>query len=284
MAHLDLKINPLISVETLNELLSQNNVKCLDGTWSLPGSDDTLPTGFIPGAQFFDIDQIADHSTSMSHMLPNAKIFAKAMSEMGFTPEDHIVCYDRHGLFSSPRLWWTLRMFGHETVSVLNGGLPAWVKAGYPTRKQAFIPTEPSDYQPSKAKAGIMNMRELKDHLGSIQIVDARPKGRFDGTDPEPRAGLRSGHIPGSLSLPFGSLRDANGRFKPLEEIKAMIDTLGLDLGSPIVTTCGSGITAAGLAFNFTRLGASDIFLYDGSWAEWGNQKWSKAEAPIDIS
>jgi thiosulfate/3-mercaptopyruvate sulfurtransferase len=270
----------LVTADWLAANIAREDVKVLDGTWVLPSDEPHLSSGYIPSAHVFDIDKIADLSSTMKHMLPSNEVFTKAISEMGIKPSDHVICYDRHGLFSSPRVWWTFMAFGHDKVSVLDGGLPAWIRDGHETSSDpAALNGARSTYQtnssiiPAIHKSCIINTID-----DDVQIVDARPRGRFLGTSPEPREGLRSGRIPGSFSLPFEALKTSEGHFKPLNELAEIVGHTGVDLGKPIITSCGSGITAAGLAFVFHRLGANDIRLYDGSWAEWG-----ASEAPIEI-
>lgn len=262
-------IDPLVSVEWLAE--HRASVKILDGTWVLPSDAKKLAKGYIPGARLFDLDAVADQETNLKHMLPSAEVFSDAVGRMGIKSDDVVVCYDRHGVFSSPRLWWTFKMFGHERVYVLDGGLPAWIKAGHTVeRAPAATTPDPVLYTSDAPLQKVVTQSFVKNAIGKTQTVDARPTGRFEGTSPEPRANLRSGHIPRSQSLPFGSLRTADGYFKPLAELKDRVHAANIDLTKPIITSCGSGITAAGLAFTFHRLGAQDISVYDGSWAEWG--------------
>ena len=269
----------LVSVDWLAENIERDDIKVLDGTWVLPNDETKLATGYIPGANIFDIDRIADTSSTMKHMLSSAKDFAKAVSEMGIKNSDHVICYDRHGLFSSPRIWWNFMTFGHEKVSILDGGLPAWIKAGYNVTSSPSPKSGSSNFQTAAPLIKVTDQKTvLKAIAEDIQIVDARPAGRFYGTSPEPREGLRSGRIPGSYSLPFGNFKTADGHLKPLSELAEMVSTAGIDLSKPIITSCGSGITASGLAFVFHNLGAADIRLYDGSWAEWG-----ASDAPLEI-
>lgn len=269
----------LVTADWLAENLHREDVKVLDGTWVLPGDEAKLAAGYIPEAQIFDIDRIADLSSPMKHMLPSAESFTKAVSDMGLKTSDHIICYDRHGLFSSPRVWWTFMTYGHGKVSILEGGLPAWIKSGYDVSLEPAPGNASSQFQTADPYIHVTDKeRVIRAIDEDIQIVDARPAGRFHGTSPEPRAGLRSGRIPQSYSLPFGTLKTANGHFKPLNELAQVVDAAGIDLSKPIITSCGSGITAAGLAFVFHRLGAKNISLYDGSWAEWG-----ASDAPLEI-
>lgn len=268
----------LVTPDWLTQNIHREDVKILDGTWVLPADESNLVSGYIPGAQIFDIDSIADLSSSMTHMLSSPDVFAEAISAMGIKNTDHVICYDRHGLFSSPRIWWNFMTFGHDKVSVLNGGLPAWIKAGGTITETPSLPPYKASFQTSPALIKVTDKACVIRAIDKdIQIVDARPAGRFHGTSPEPRPGLRSGHIPGSYSLPFGNLKTPEGYFKPLSELARIIGASGVDLSKPIITSCGSGITAAGLAFVFHRLGAKDISLYDGSWTEWG-----ASDAPIE--
>ncbi len=268
-----LNTDPLVTTDWLAANLG--TVRLLDGTWSMPGEENTLPSGYIPGAVVFDIDRIADIETAMAHMLPDAETFAKAVGEMGITIDDTIVVYDRHGMFSAPRVWWTFRMFGHKNICVLDGGLPAWIKAGQ------HIASTSSEYSPSfykvtPARAKLASLKDVLSALGGeAQIIDARPPGRFRGTSPEPRNGLRGGHMPRAINVPFGALRTKNMTLKTLSAIGEHFKAI--DLTAPIITTCGSGITAAGLAFNLARLGASDVSVYDGSWTEYG----ARSDLPI---
>ena len=258
--------DPLVTVDWLAEHL--NDVRVIDGTWSMPADQSALPAGFIPSSTVFDLDLIADHSSGMAHMLPSAKVFADAIGKMGITLDDTVVIYDRHGVFSAPRVWWTFRMFGHKNVYVLDGGLPAWIKAGHRTEPDVSSFSK-SFYKVTPARAKVANFDAVMGAIGNdIQIVDARPMGRFKGTAPEPRAGLPSGHMPGAVNVPFGALRTSEMTLKPLSEIGEYFKAV--DLTAPIITTCGSGITAAALAFNLARLGANDVSVYDGSWADYG--------------
>jgi len=269
----------LVTTDWLAENIRREDIKVLDGTWVLPAEASNLASGFIPNAQVFDIDAIADLSSPMKHMLSSSDVFAKAISKMGIKNSDHVICYDRHGLFSSPRVWWTFMTFGHDKASILDGGLPAWIKAGHQVTE-----THQQSYAGSNFKTASPLIRVtdkacvIRAINEDIQIVDARPAGRFYGTSPEPRVGLRSGRIPGSYSLPFGSLKTADGKFKPLVDLAEIVGAAGVDLTKPIITSCGSGITAAGIAFVLHRLGAEDVSLYDGSWAEWG-----ASDAPLEV-
>jgi len=239
----------------------------------MPDEDAPLPQGYIPSAQYFDIDVVADLSSPMTHMLSSGDMFSSAVSEMGIRNTDHVICYDRHGVRASPRVWWNFKAFGHETVTVLDGGLPSWISADKAISHNMHSPDEVSDF---KIKSPLLKAADSKFVMESIhtnyQIVDARPSGRFYGTTPEPRKGLRSGHIPGSFSLPFGTgtLKQDDGRFLPLTGLAERVGNAGIDLDNPIITSCGSGVTAAGIAHVLHRLGAKDITLYDGSWIEWG--------------
>jgi len=269
----------LVSIDWLEQNINRENVKVLDGTWVLPADISELVSGYIPGAQVFDIDAVADLSSPMKHMLPSPKVFNKAVSNMGIRNSDYVICYDRHGMFSSPRLWWTFMTFGHDKVSVLNGGLPAWLANGhkvseYPSKNQGSGSFVSSDAIIDVSRKSCVLSALCED----IQIVDARPAGRFKGISPEPRAGLRSGRIPRSFSLPFSQLKTAKGFLKPLSELASIVGDTRINLDKPIITSCGSGITAAGLAFVFHQLGAKDISVYDGSWTEWG-----ASDAPIEI-
>lgn len=258
--------DPLVNVDWLAENI--DGVRLVDGTWSMPNSAAPLPETYIKGAVEFDIDAIADPSSELAHMRPDIDTFTAAVSKMGINPNDVVVIYDRHGVFSAPRVWWTFRLFGHKNVYVLDGGLPAWVAAGHKTapRPQSY---EASQYEATTALAKVADIDEMLSAIANgMQIVDARPPGRFNGTIPEPRPGLASGHMPGATNIAFGALCTADSHFKPLEELRRYFQSL--DLNAPIYTTCGSGITAAGLAFTLTRLGASDVRVYDGSWAEYG--------------
>jgi len=215
----------------------------------------------------------------MKHMLPSADLFCASVSKMGIENSDLVVIYDRHGTRTAPRSWWMFRMFGHDKVAVLDGGLPAWITAGHPVSDQVSKPTQASHYQARPPLSGVISQADLLALLPTApQIVDARSSGRFRGTAPEPRAGLRSGRIPNSISLPFGNLRTEAGHFKPLKDLANMVGAAGIDLNKPIITTCGSGVTAAGLTLTLHRLGAKDISVYDGSWTEWG-----ASDAPIEV-
>lgn len=259
----------LVNVDWLADNLG--SLKVLDGTWSMPGDAASLPSGYISGAQVFDLDAVATPHPTLNHMLPSAKVFANAVGAMGIGADDHVVVYDRHGVFSSPRLWWTFRMFGHAKVSVLDGGLPAWIAAGREVTDTTSTPDAVS-YTPRAPLAKVTDKAGVLAALGtSTQIIDARPPGRFTATTPEPRADLRGGHMPGAVNVPFGSLRTPDGHFK---DIGDLMDAFAeIDPSAPIMTSCGSGITAAGLAFVLALLGAEDVHVYDGSWADWGADK-----------
>ena len=261
----------LVSVDWLADNLRTEGICLLDCSWGLPGEAPPQTVGYIPGSQFFDIDEIADMTSSMKHMLATPDKFSSVMSTKGINNTDHIICYDRHGIRAAPRVWWNFKTFGHETVSILDGGLPSWIKSGQAIVAELALPQKTSDYAINPAIIKTADSNFVMSKIGThYQIVDARPTGRFLGTTPEPRAGLRSGRIPGSLSLPFGSLKQEDGRFLSLPELAKRVGLAGINLSQPIITSCGSGVTAAGIAHVLYRLGAKEISLYDGSWTEWG--------------
>jgi len=268
-------------------LLAQDStaVTILDASYFLPTMGRDGRTEFdvehIVGAQFFDIDNIKNEEDPLPHMMPDAAIFEKAMRDIGVDNDKQIVVYDNSPFLSSARAWWMLRYFGHLAVCVLDGGMTAWKEAGGQT--EAGNPkTDHGNFQAGMPKqAGLILFDALRADVESgeaDQIIDARAADRFNGAVPEPRAGLRAGHIPGSLNLPINSLLDSQtGKLKPAETLQKLFDDAGFDMGKPCVTTCGSGVTAAGLTLALAILGKTDIRLFDGSWSQWG-----ASDAPIE--
>ena len=267
----------VVSTEWLAKRLGEPDLRVVDGTWHMPqlkrDAHAEFVTAHILGAVFFDIDRIADRGASLPHMLPAADEFAEAVGRLGIASEDRVVVYDARGVVSAARVWWTFRAFGHDRVAVLDGGFRAWTAEGRPVASGEPSPTR----RPFRATLRPELVRDLEAVRRNLvtrdeQIVDARSRGRFAGTEPEPRAGLRGGHIPGSLNLPYETLYQPDGTLLPPDRLRAAIVDAGIDLGKPIATTCGSGITASVLALALHVLGRPDVAVYDGSWTEWGGR------------
>ena len=217
-----------------------------------------------------DIDEVADTSSPFAHMLPSAEIFQSACRGLGINHDTQVICYDRHGLQGAPRLWWMFRIMGHTNVAVLDGGLPAWLAGGGETVDH-YQTCEPGNMTASFNPDLVKSIDQMRQVQTPCQILDARPTGRFSGTAPEPRAGLSSGHMPDALNVPFASLKTEDGLLKSANELAALFGASGADLDAPIITSCGSGITACGIALALARLGVWDAAVYDGSWTEWAS-------------
>ena len=275
--------DPLVSTDWLAEHLTDPDVQVVDATWFMPAEGKlgraNFEAGHIPGAVFFDIDEIADDATDLPHMLPTPEAFAAAAGELGLRREATIVVYDAQGLFSAPRVWWTLRVMGFPKVFVLDGGLPKWRADGHPVTDGPGAPVAADDLPSAFQSELVRNLNDVSGLLQSraAQIVDARPAGRFRGEAPEPRAGLRSGHMPGARNVPWNGLIDTDGTMKSAADIRAAFQDAAVDLARPIVTTCGSGVSASLLALALARLGREDVAVYDGSWTEWGG----RADTPV---
>jgi thiosulfate/3-mercaptopyruvate sulfurtransferase len=268
----------LVETAWLAERLSAPDIVVLDGTMHLPtaGRDarKEFLDGHIPGALFFDIDAISDRKSSLPHMLPPATEFASHMRKLGIGDGSHVIVYDTLGLYSAARVWWMFRTMGFQNVAVLNGGLKKWKAEGRPIEDGAPPPRQPRHFT-ARFHAGLV--RDKADVQAvvaskSAQIVDARSAARFKGAEPEPRKGLRSGHIPGSKNVPYASLLAADGTMKPNGELAAIFAAAGVDISGPIVTSCGSGVTAGVVALALAELGRLDVPVYDGSWTEWGHE------------
>jgi thiosulfate/3-mercaptopyruvate sulfurtransferase len=264
----------LVSTAWLAERLGDDSVRVFDASWFMPGTprdpDAEYAAGHIPGAVRFDIDAIKDTSSPLPHMLAAPSEFAIALRRLGMNQDDTAVIYDSAGLFSAPRVWWNFRVMGHPATFVLDGGLPRWIDEGRP------LETGWRDVAHGSFKAhfepGLVRDLDVMRHTvasGAFQIVDARPAARFRGEAAEPRPGVRAGHMPGALNVPWAELVDRDALL-PREALGKVFDSHGVDLGRPIVTTCGSGVSAALLAFALYRLGEREVAVYDGSWTEWG--------------
>jgi thiosulfate/3-mercaptopyruvate sulfurtransferase len=266
----------LVSTDWLAAHLADPHIRVVDSSFKLPGITPTAREdyhrGHIPGAVFFDIDDIAEPGTSLPHMIPPLELFARKMEALGIGNDDRVVVYDTAGLSSAGRAWWMLRLFGHQNVALLDGGLPKWKAEGRPVETAA--PSPPVRRFTARLDPSLVrDKRALLDNLATRreQIVDARAAGRFDGTTPEPRAGMRSGHIPGSRNVPYELVTDPGTRqLKSAEELDRLFCDAGVALDRPIVTSCGSGVTACALAFALHLIGHSGAAVYDGSWSEWG--------------
>jgi thiosulfate/3-mercaptopyruvate sulfurtransferase len=267
----------LVSPEWLKERLGSLGLKVVDASWYLPAQGRDAKAefldGHIPGAAFFDIDEIAEHSTDLPHMLPDEAAFAAAAGALGLAETDTIIVYDGAGLFSGPRVWWMLRTFGAEDVRILDGGLPAWKRTGFPLQRGEPLP-QPATFHAARKRDSVRSFDDVAATLLSndATLIDARSEARFRGEAPEPRPGLSSGHMPGARNLPFDRLVDGQGRLLPPERIRELYQDAGVDLSRPAVTTCGSGVTAALLLFALAASGKDDVALYDGSWAEWASR------------
>jgi thiosulfate/3-mercaptopyruvate sulfurtransferase len=264
------------TTEELAAQLGDVNLGVIDSSWHLPPTSRNgaaeFRKGHIPGAVFFDIDTIADHDAGLPHMLPKPEALAKAMTALGLGDGMRFVIYDALGLFSAARVWWTLRACGVEDVRILAGGLPKWIRDGRSLETGDAHP-QPRVFTPRLDESFIASLDEVRSALanGSAQVVDARPPERFRGEAPEPRPGLKSGHMPGSLNVPFVDIVE-HGKLRSPEALKAAFTDHHVDLAKPIITTCGSGVSAAILALAVEEAGGTVEGLYDGSWAEWGSR------------
>ncbi|CAM1627011.1 Rhodanese-like domain [Bartonella apihabitans] len=267
----------IVSDDWLKARLGDSNLSVLDASWYLPAAKrngrDEYEKSHIPGAVFFDHDKVCDETSGLPHTLPSPEKFAQFASEMGVNADDTIVIYDGIGFFSAPRAWWMFRVMGAKHVYVLDGGFVGWQKKHYPvTNEPTKIKKTSFQVKFEQDKVVLIDeMRQLVDGE-TTQIADARGHKRFLGEEAEPRPGMRSGHMPGAHNVPFSTL-STDGNFKDLNKIKTIFKDAGINVAAPVVTTCGSGVTAAVLALALESLGNHNIRLYDGSWSEWGSKK-----------
>jgi thiosulfate/3-mercaptopyruvate sulfurtransferase len=270
-------MDPLVGTDWLGAHLGAPDVRIVDATWYLPivkrDARAEHLQAHIPGAVYVDIDEIKDTGNPLPHMLPDPGDFARAVGALGIGNADRVVVYGGRHAIASARVWWTFRVFGHDRVAVLDGGLPKWRAEGRALEAGAVTPT-PRRFTAHRRPELVRDLAAMHGNLESRheQVVDARSSGRFEGTEPEPRPGLRSGHIPGSRSLPYERLFGPDGALLPPGELRSRFEAPGVDLGKPIATTCGSGVSAAVLALGLYVLGRRDVAVYDGSWSEWGGR------------
>jgi thiosulfate/3-mercaptopyruvate sulfurtransferase len=267
--------NLLVSADWLAERLAAPDIRILDASLYLPGDPRDgralYLEAHIPGARFFDIADIAEVHSPLPHMLPPVEKFVSRVRKMGIGDGHRVIVYDQQGLFSAARVWWMFRIFGHQDVAVLDGGLPQWLAGGHPVTDDEPDPRE----RHFTGRRNASMVRDVTQIAGAAklrdeQIVDARSPGRFRGDEPEPRPGLRAGHIPGSKNVHYASLLNRDGTMKDIDATRAVFEAAGVDLKRPIVTSCGSGVTAAILTLALHRMGHARNALYDGSWVEWG--------------
>ncbi|PHM74689.1 3-mercaptopyruvate sulfurtransferase [Xenorhabdus kozodoii] len=264
-----------VSPQWLNEHLHDENVVVIDASAPMPTQSidyhQLWLEKHIPGAQFFDLDKVANLQTNLPHMLPEPETFCQAVNKMGMSENHLVVIYDQGNLFSAPRAWWTFNIFGARHIRILEGGWQGWLQAGYAT-ESGKVTRSPHVFNIQFTPEKVCSQAQILDalhHNASVQFVDARAEERFQAKVPEPRPGLRMGHLPNAKNVPWTALID-NGRYKPVEEITAIFRKQGVDLNQPIISSCGSGMTAAVLILGLEMIGHKEARLYDGSWAEWG--------------
>jgi thiosulfate/3-mercaptopyruvate sulfurtransferase len=277
-------MDSLVTTSWLAGRLDDPGVVILDATLPPVGVTPPVDTRarydaeHIPGAVFFDIEELSDRPNPLPHMLPPPGVFSRNVSALGIGDQMDIIIYEQEGVFSGPRAWWTLRTFGAQNVYLLDGGLPSWIEAGLPTHSGP-VHRAPAVFHATLDQNAVKNFSQIQQMIAAHrQILDARSAGRFAATLPEPRPGLSSGHMPGATSIPYTELLK-DGRLRPAEELRRIFATKGVDLQQPITTTCGSGVTAAVLALGLEAAGAKQVSLYDGSWAEYA----ARPEAVIEI-
>ncbi len=262
----------IVSTQWLADHLGSPDIAILDASWHLPanGRDAKreFAEGHIPGAQFFDIDEISDTSSSLPHMLPSPEKFSSRMRKMGIGDGKRVIVYDVAGLFSAARAWWMFKVFGHDDVAVLEGGLPKWKAENRALAEGRAAKPQERHFTARFNSMMVSDMASIRE--GRSQIADARAPSRFRGDEPEPRPGVRAGHIPGAHNVHYSSLIKPDGTLKSSDEIAKIFANAGIDIAKPVITSCGSGVTAAILSLALTLAGARDLSLYDGSWAEWG--------------
>jgi thiosulfate/3-mercaptopyruvate sulfurtransferase len=276
----------LVTTDWLAARLGDPNIRVVDATWYLPTANRLGRTDYdarrIPGAVFWDIGAIADPTTKLPHMLPDGAAFERHMAELGIGDQTHVVVYDGVGMMTAARVWWTLRHFGHDAVSVLDGGLIKWMAEGRPVdAKLAAPPPKGTRFTARPRPELVRSLEAVRANIATEaeQVLDARSAGRFLGVDPEPRPNSRSGHIPGSLSLPYTELIDPTSKtLLPVAQLARKFDDAGIDPKKPVVTSCGSGVTACVLALGLHLLGRDRVAVYDGSWSEWGTRQ----DTPIE--
>ena len=275
----------LVATDWLADRLGDPGIRVVDATWYLPGVDrsgrDEHAERHIPGAVYWDLDAIVDPADPLPHMLPDAATFAGHMARLGIGDGMRVVVYDAVGSMTAPRVWWMLRSFGHDDVAVLDGGLTKWLAEGRPTDADAPV-LGTGHFTATVRPHMVRDVAAVRANIdnGAEQVLDARSAGRFTGADPEPRPNCRSGHIPGSANLPYAGLIDsATKTFLPADTLAAQFEEAGIVRSRPVVTTCGSGVTACVLALGLHLIGRADVAVYDGSWSEWG----TRDDTPVEI-
>jgi thiosulfate/3-mercaptopyruvate sulfurtransferase len=275
--------DPLVSAEWLAKHLDAPDIRIVDGTWFMPGGPRDAPLmhtqARIPGAVFFDIDDVSDTDSPLPHMLPSPEKFSSRIHKLGIGDGNRIVIYDASGIFSAPRIWWMFRVMGVEDVVVLDGGLPAWKIAGLPLEDGPPITPFARHFTARLHQELLIDADGMRARVsqGGAGIIDARSSGRFRGTEPEPRPGVPSGHMPGAANVPWQNVLNPDHTMKSALQLRLLFEGVGIDLRKPVVATCGSGVSACTLALALARIGIWDAQVYDGSWCEWT----SLPDAPI---